>query len=431
MWQTLFVIPRQIAGIDVFGFGWLLGLWAVGAAAFVAWSWRRHGWSGETRSQLVTAAIVGAVIAFVLPSLMDEYYDGLPIRGYGTMLLVAVLAGIALTLYRAKRVGLNPEVILSLGTWLFIWGILGARVFYIIEYWPRFQKATLAETFFAMINLTQGGLVVYGSMLAGGAALIAYIYKHKLPGLALSDLIAPGVVLGVGLGRLGCFLNGCCYGGLSDLPWAVQFPPETPAFVDQVEHGTLYVHGLVFEGSGTAPPVIARVEPDSAAERAGLAAGQRVVAVDGAPTSTVVQAQGRLLAIWGAGKEVKIATAGDPVAKSWKIRATAVPRSRPVHPAQLYSFFDALLLCGLLLLYEPYKRRDGELTALVLTLHPISRFLLEIIRVDESPVFGTGMSISQNISIAIFAAGVGLWIYLLWQRPKRIAWEPGQMALAS
>jgi len=82
------------------------------------------------------------------------------------------------------------------------------------------------------------------------------------------------------------------------------------------------------------------------------------------------------------------------------------------------------LLCSLLLLYEPFKRQDGELTALVLTIHPVSRFLLEIIRVDESPVFGTGMSISQNISIGIFAVGLGLWLYLFWHRPKQIAWQP-------
>ncbi len=96
---------------------------------------------------------------------------------------------------------------------------------------------------------------------------------------------------------------------------------------------------------------------------------------------------------------MRIAVAGEPGIKRWTI-AGPPPRSPPVHPAQLYSLIDALLLCFLLLAYEPYKRRDGELTALVLTLHPISRFLLEIIRVDESAVFGTGMSISQNISIA-------------------------------
>jgi phosphatidylglycerol:prolipoprotein diacylglycerol transferase len=424
MWQTLIVIPQEIAGVDVFGFGWLLAVWAVLAAVVVGWSWRRRGWSSETRSRGGAALVVALAIAFVLPNLIDENLGGLAIRGYGTMLLVAVASGIGLSVYRARRVGLDPEVILSLGTWLFIWGIVGARVFYIIEYWSSFQRPTLGQTIFAMLNLTQGGLVVYGSLLAGGAALVAFVYKHRLPGLALTDLIAPGVVLGVGLGRLGCFLNGCCYGGLSDLPWAVQFPPESPAYVDQAERGLVYVHGLMFAGSGNEPPVIERVEPGSPAARAGLKPGQSVTAVGGAAVDSVAAAQLQLLRTFGAGRTVEIAVAGVPDVKRWTITAVQA-RTRPVHPAQLYSLFDALLLCSLLLLYEPFKRRDGELTALVLTIHPVSRFLLEIIRVDESAVFGTGMSISQNISIAIFLCGVGLWIYLFWRRPKHVAWQPG------
>ncbi|MEX0977210.1 MAG: prolipoprotein diacylglyceryl transferase family protein [Pirellulales bacterium] len=423
MWQTLCVIPRQIAGIDVFGIGWALGIWAVISTGFVAWSWRRYGFGAETRSQLGAALIVALAIVFLLPNLMDQRLDGLAIRGFGTILLLAVLSGIGLTVYRARRVGLNPEIIFSLGTWLFIAGILGARLFYIIEYWPRFEKSTPGETLLAMLNLTQGGLVVFGALLAGGAALIAFVYKNHLPGLALTDLIAPGVVLGVGLGRLGCFLNGCCYGGLSDLPWAVQFPPECPAYVDQVERGVLFVHGLIFAGSGHEPPIIERVEPGSPAERHGLKPGQRVAAIGGIKVHTVEQAQSQLLRTFGEGQEVAVIVADDAQLKSWTIPAGS-PRSRPVHPAQLYSFFDATLLCLLVLAYEPFKRRDGELTALVLTLHPVSRFLLEIIRIDESSVFGTGMSISQNISIAIFAVGVALWVYLLWSRPRGIAWQP-------
>jgi phosphatidylglycerol:prolipoprotein diacylglycerol transferase len=238
-------------------------------------------------------------------------------------------------------------------------------------------------------------------------------------------LIAPGVMLGIGLGRLGCFMNGCCYGGPSDLPWpgSVRFPPETPAYVDQVERGSLYVHGLTFAGSGNAPAVIERVEPGSPAERHGLKPGQRLTAVDGFAVHSVEQAQHQLLRTFGDGRKVEITVAGEAAPKSWTITGPP-PRGRPVHPAQLYSFVDAMLLCLLLLAYEPFKRRDGELTALVLTIHPVSRFMLEIIRIDESPVFGTGMSISQNISIAIFALGVGLWIYLFWHRPQKLAWEP-------
>jgi phosphatidylglycerol:prolipoprotein diacylglycerol transferase len=422
MCQTLFTIPQQIAGVNVFGFGWLLGLWAIGTVLLVGWSLVRRGWNGETRGQLGAALVIGLAIAFILPNLMDERLGGLAIRGYGALLLVAVASGVGLSMYRAQRVGVNPEIILSLGTWFFIWGIVGARAFYVIEYWDRFQRPTVLQTVFSIINLTQGGLVVYGSLLAGGAALIVFVRKYRLPGLALADLIAPGVVLGVGLGRLGCFMNGCCYGGLSDLPWAVQFPPESPAYADQVESGTLYVHGLAFDALGTARPVIARVEPDSPAEMAGLHAGDTIEAIGRVPVKTVHEAQGQLLRVHGEGAPLEIQLANDPQPRRWTISGVP-PRSRPVHPAQLYSFFDALLLCGLVLAFEPYKRRDGELTALVLTLHPISRFLLEIIRIDESAVFGTGMSISQNISIGIFLGGIALWIYLL-RKPPGIAWQP-------
>ncbi len=274
MYQTLFVIPRQVAGVDTFGFGWLLAAWAVGCVALVAYTTRRYGWGSEARGLLPAMAVVGLAIAFVLPGLIEP--SGLPIRGYGVMLLLAVLAGIGLSIHRARQVGLDPELIWSLGTWFFVSGILGARVFYIIEYWPNFQKETWTETLVAMVNLTQGGLVVYGSLLAGGAALLVFLHRHHLPGLAFADLIAPGVVLGVGLGRIGCFLNGCCYGGITDVPWAVQFPIGSPAYVDQASQGKLYVHGLIFEGRGSDRPVIAEVEPDSPAAHTGLATGDVV-----------------------------------------------------------------------------------------------------------------------------------------------------------
>ena len=101
--------------------------------------------------------------------------------------------------------------------------------------------------------------------------------------------------------------------------------------------------------------------------------------------------------------------------RSWNVNsATLSPaRSLPVHPTQLYSAIDAALIALVLLAWSPFRRHDGELVALMLTIYPIMRFMEESIRTDESPVFGTGMSISQNVSILILAAAVALWIFVL------------------
>jgi phosphatidylglycerol:prolipoprotein diacylglycerol transferase len=105
-----------------------------------------------------------------------------------------------------------------------------------------------------------------------------------------------------------------------------------------------------------------------------------------------------------------------------EIPAIALPdRSRPVHPTQLYSAIDGALLGWLLWSFFPYRRRDGEAIALLLTIHPITRFLLEIIRTDEPAVFGTGLTISQNVSLILLACGAGLWWYLSRQ-PRGVVW---------
>ena len=152
------------------------------------------------------------------------------------------------------------------------------------------------------------------------------------------------MLVGLAIGRVGCFLNGCCYGGPCDLPWAVSFP-----------------------------------------------AGTEVAAT------------------------VSAAAAGGP--------------SVPVHPTQLYAAIDAALLAALAVAFTPLARRDGEVFALVLTLHPISRMLLEEIRVDEPPALGTPLSISALISLVLLALAAGLWWWISRQ-PENLRREPfrGQTA---
>ena len=426
MRQTLFYIPQEIAGVPLFGFGIVLAVWAVIGLLLIVQSIRRSGWGGETRSQIAMLVVSGFVIAYIIPAIMEP--DGLPIRGYGVMMLLAVGSGVGLALHRAKQFGIDPEIIISLAMWLIPSGFIGARAFYVIEYWDKFAKPDPGEFIAGVLNITQGGLVVYGSLLAGGAAMVVFIYKYKLPGLALADLVAPCAVLGMAIGRVGCFLNGCCYGGACDLPWKVEFPDSSPAYYDQVQSGKLFLHGLRFQGEPEDAPVIAEVEPGSQAANYSLRAGQRIAAIGGVPVESIGHAQQLLLRLTGEGTKVSIEVAADPQPKTWTIVGPP-PVSLPIHPVQIYSVIDALLLVLLLLAYTPFRQRDGEVTALLLTLHPISRFLLEIIRVDEHDVFNTSMSISQNISLGLLLGAVVLWLYLM-RRPRGLAWPAGAVQAA-
>jgi phosphatidylglycerol---prolipoprotein diacylglyceryl transferase len=346
MRSELFRIPIEWHGVPLFGVGIVLALWVIGCAvAMVVLSKKSLG----TWKDLLPGLIIGSLAIIFLPKLFPE---GLPIRGYGLMVLTGVIAGILMAMHRAQQVGLPPDTILSMAFSFLLCGIIGARLFYVIEYWDsRFKSDNWRETLLNVLKFTEGGLVIYGALLGAASAVIWYVWRHKLPLLAVSDLIAPSLLIGLAFGRIGCLLNGCCYGGECDLPWAVTFPRDSLPYIEQVEGGKF----------------------------------------------------------------------GDPLSLN---PASLPPRSLPVHPTQLYSAIDAGLLCWLLWSYYPFRRRDGEVTALMLTLHPISRFLLEIIRVDESAVFGTGLSISQNFSIVFLVLTLIGWALLLRQPPHRATFPP-------
>lgn len=414
MLRTLFYIPAEIAGVPMFGFGLLLVVWAVASLLLLGWLLRRQGLNADTLGYVPLLLLVGAAIYWVLPALSEA--EGLPVRSYGTMLLIAVVSGTALAVYRAGRVGVSSDAIFALAFWGFLGGIAGARLFYVIEYWPTFQRPTLIGTVLAAINIAEGGLVVYGSLLGGLVGLLYSIVRQRLPVLAALDLIAPCMVLGLAIGRFGCLLNGCCYGHVTECPWGIAFPWQSPAHIHQVEHGQTFLHGLRFDGDRFDPAVIAEVDPHAPAAAAGLRAGQRIIQLGEVPISTVAQARYWLLQVDEPGIEVSVFTADVAEPYRWTV-PDPLPRSRPVHPTQLYSSINALLLCLLLLSFEPYQRRDGQLFALLLTIYPVTRFLLEVIRTDESAIFGTGLSISQNVSLLILLGIVLFWSYVMMQPP--------------
>ncbi|MCG8584518.1 MAG: prolipoprotein diacylglyceryl transferase, partial [Pirellulales bacterium] len=389
MLQTLFHVPDSIAGLPVFGFGLLFGLWLMASLAVMAYLVKQQGWTSETQSYLPVLIVIGVVIVFVLPALIEP--GGVPIRGYGVMLLLAVVSGVGLCLHRARRMGLNPDIIYSLAFWMFIGGMLGARLFYIIEYWDQFQRESLGATIGAMINVAQGGLVVYGSLIGALIAFVAFVRRHKLPALALADLIAPGMALGLCLGRIGCLLNGCCYGGICEPPrfgsgWAVTFPAGSPPHQRQIESGQLNLHGMTIGYNSSGMLVVEQVAQGSPADVAGIKPNDRIRSVRGpGDDSTAVRSESdvkeTLQLSTRPGASLSVFVNDEPLPKIVTF-ANPLPRSRAVHPTQVYSSINAALICLLMLAVYPYRMRDGQVIALMLTIYPITRFLLEIIRTD-------------------------------------------------
>ena len=425
MLQTIFFIPNEIGGVPLFGPGLLLALCAFAGVVTVGWLAWRQGLNADTLGYIPLFAILGAIVWFVLPQVCEPP-DGLPIRGYGTMLLVAVLSAIGLSVWRGQKVGLDPDTIIMLCFWMIVPGIIGARLFFIVQYWDTFQQPTLAATLPKLLDFTKGGLVVYGSVIGGTAGMLVFITRHKLPLLATCDLMAPSFMLGLAIGRLGCFLNGCCFGGPCELPWAVEFPVGSPAHIHQIDQDQAYLHGLQMVGRRGDPPVVTGVESGSAAGKQGLRSGHRIAAVNGTPVNTIEEAEYLLFRAGASGSDVSVQTEGGGTAH-WAIGSHV---HRPVHPTQIYSSINALVLCLLLLAYGPFRRRDGEVLALFLTIYPITRFLLEIIRNDEGAKFGTGMTISQNLSLVLLALAGIVWVILL-KRPKQTVFPKYEAAVES
>jgi phosphatidylglycerol---prolipoprotein diacylglyceryl transferase len=129
MWREIAKIPYRVGDVPIFGVGVLLAIVVAVAAISLGIAVRRHGWTQQSFATLPFFVILSAIV-IVLPYTFDE---GIPIRGYGVMLLVAIVAGVGLAIYRAKQVGLDPEVILALALWFLVFGFTGARLFYVIE----------------------------------------------------------------------------------------------------------------------------------------------------------------------------------------------------------------------------------------------------------------------------------------------------------
>ncbi len=425
MQPTLFYIPHQ-------WLGWpLLLVWLLISGAVSAFYWRRGGWSEELKGFLPMVAMVAAAILFLLPAVEVAGVDpedplgpminrGLAVRGYGVCMLLAIVTGMGVVIWRCRRIGFPVDPIFTLAFCMVIAGVVGARLFYVIQKHDQFfgPEVPLAESLKMAANMTGGGLVVYGSLFGASVAAFIFFWWSKLPVWKTADLMAPGMAIGLAIGRLGCLLNGCCWGGVCDtggpgIP-AIQFPAGASSWVQHLSDGSLI--GM------TTQAVL-----DPAALELGFA--NEVVEVGEGLGKEIGFEPGDEMAI-GIGESEKIRYLKRwrtdlaeqlQVRFAWRrdgqIHEVALPlgelpaRSLRVHPTQIYSSVNALLLFMLLWVYWYHRRSDGEVFALMLILYPVGRFMIEIIRNDEAGQFGTQWTISQWVSMGTIVLGFAIFAW--------------------
>ena len=146
----------------------------------------------------------------------------LTVYTYGFMMATAFLVCYFILKHEAVKRGDNPDFASSIIFWGAIGGILGAKIFYLIEFFRDVLQDPVGMIF------SGAGLVYHGGLIGGAAAVVLLIVLSKKPLGEWADIIGPVLLIGQGIGRIGCFFAGCCHGVACDLPWAVTFPYASP-----------------------------------------------------------------------------------------------------------------------------------------------------------------------------------------------------------
>ncbi len=302
------------------------------------------------------------------PTIFHLPWLNIPIYGYGLMMVFAFFGTQWLSTRLGRRMGFDPEIFINVTLLAMVSGVIGSRMSHVLENWHDYTdpKNGFLGNLWNMVNIRSGGLTFYGGLILASPVVLGYLIHKKVPARLGMDMIAPCITLGLGIGRVGCFLNGCCYGAECKLPWGVEFPYYSNAYIDQYK-------GTEGERLDHAPP----------AELFGITSDGRRELM---PPSQF-EKNPELVAI------------------------AAREHSNPVHPTQLYSTFNSLLITALLLAYFTTPHAGGRVFALMLMLEGPTRYILELLRV-EPPVnprlFGS-MSLSMVIGIGLFVIGIVLW----------------------
>jgi phosphatidylglycerol:prolipoprotein diacylglycerol transferase len=290
------------------------------------------------------------------PELFRLFDVGFP--AYFVLLLSGFLFATGLGVMWAKKIGLNPDVVVDLSLAMLLSGVVGSRILHVLvdgyfwDYvhlctdparvdWPLDRSDCISEVYggvwdaargvchpksadcFAWAKFWAGGLTYYGGFLGATAAAVWLLRRDRFPFWKAADMAGFAIPMGLAFGRMGCLLAGCCFGAPTRLPWGMSFPPRSPASEEQAKEHVLQS------------------------------------------------------------------------ARLW---------SEPVHPTQIYESAASLAIAAVcLFVVLPRKKYDGHVFAWSLVLYAFARFVVEILRRDARGGM-LGLSTSQLIGIGLVAA---------------------------
>lgn len=318
------------------------------------------------------------------PELFNIPFFNVPVHSYGLMLVLGLLSAMELAKYLARRSGLNPDHFATASILALVFGLIGARIAYVIQNFDEFTRIdrSFSQNLFDAINLTTGGLVYYGGFLFAFAALVLWAVRKSIPLFRAMDIIAPCLMIGLAFGRVGCFLNGCCWGQHceAESAVAVSFPYHSPAYMDDYEKGKI-----------TPDPRLFSRDPALRTER--------------------------LLT------PKEIAKHPDLVEIASKEHAITVINTQLISTATA-SLIALVCVFAFTLYWAP-----GRVFALMMMLEGVTRTLIEGLRVEPKEL--GSLTLSQVIGIGVFVGGIVLWFAATKVRAAAISAKPGYPENAS
>lgn len=324
------------------------------------------------------------------PELIEIPLIHVTVKSYGLMMVIGFLAAVTVIRLLSRRFTKDPQHITNAALYSLIAGVIGARIFFVVHYFDEFRGDLLG-----VFAIWRGGLELLGGVLLAIAVILLYIRYHKLPLRHYLDVLAVGLMMALVFGRIGCFLNGCCYGKPTELPWAVRFPYGSFAYRSQVQPN----------------PERHRAEPHLhlPEEYFGYFDEDQRYDPGLKPKNYLTP------------KQKEEVTRGEY-------------RCLPVHPTQLYTS-AAAALCTLIL-YGVWRRsqkagragrypllaKPGSVFSLMFVLYGVLRFCIELVRDDNPFEIGT-LTVSQIIGIGLVLLGGGLLVFYTLAKPETLPVE--------